>query len=300
MNNVVNEYTSFILKQFCFYAKKIMERHYVASLFNELAKEYIDIRYYNIYPQKQNHKTTISYYLNQKIKSLSNEHPDKVKNIIFMVEILNHLITLDGDLEATEVNKIEKELDKIRNNYNLTETLEFSKEYRDFRKSKKEYLKAYETEDFYVDYSKTKELNLYDAKLNHNLKMPELYSEKAVENIFNQGLIGEDRLFVLYNLIGARVLDEIINFNYLNKYLVDFDINLKNKQEKFRRLLEIIDNDISREKIIFKICYTQFKDNQKEIFNLINEGYGFALIKDENYEQTEYESLFKYVLEQEV
>jgi len=94
MNNVVNEYTEFVLKQFCFYAKKIMEKYYNASIFNELAKEYITIRYYNIYPPKQNNKTTINYYLNLKIKELSNNNPNKIKNITFMVEILNHLIYL--------------------------------------------------------------------------------------------------------------------------------------------------------------------------------------------------------------
>ena len=29
MNNVVNEYTKFVLKQFNFYAKKIMEKYYI-------------------------------------------------------------------------------------------------------------------------------------------------------------------------------------------------------------------------------------------------------------------------------
>jgi len=29
MNNVVNEYTDFILKQFCFYGKKTMEKYYI-------------------------------------------------------------------------------------------------------------------------------------------------------------------------------------------------------------------------------------------------------------------------------
>jgi len=300
MNNVVDEYTNFILKQFCFYAKKIMERYYVASLFNELAKEYINIRYYNVYPQKQNHKTTISYYLNQKIKALSNENPLKVKNIIFMVEIFNFLIALDSDLEAVEVNVIEKQLELIRKNYNLNDSLEFSKEFRDFRKTKREYLKSYETEDFYIEYTKTKESNLFNTKLMYNFKMPEIYSKKALNAIFDRGLVKEDKMFVLYNLVGVKVLEEIIDYNYNNKYLIDFDINLKNKQEKFNRLFEIIDNDISREKLIFKISFSQFKDNQKDIFNLINVGYNFALIKDKNYEQTEYEGLFKYVLEVEV
>lgn len=300
MNNVVNEYTEFVLKQFCFYAKKIMEKYYNASIFNELAQEYINIRYHNIYPSKQNNKTTINFYLNLKIKELTKNNPKKIENITFMVDILNHLIYLDNDIEASEVNKIEKELEEIRKKYYLTDKLEFSKEYREYRKTKNEFLKGYETEDFYIEFNKTKERNLCDTTLKHNLKMPELYSDKAIDNAFNTGLIKEDKLFVLYNLIAVKVLNEIIDYDYISVYLIDFNENLFKKQEKFNRLLKIIDNDITKEKVCFKITYQILQDNKDEIFNLINDGYNFAIIKDESYKPSEYESLFKYILDKEV
>lgn len=301
MNNVVSQYTKFILKQFCFYAKEIMEKYYIESLFSEIAKEYINIRYQNIYPQKQNNKTTISYYLNKKIKEICLDNKDKIKNITFMVEIFNYLIYLDNDIEAIEVNKIEKELEKLRKQkYSLLDEVEFSKQYREFRKSKKEFFKAYETDEFYLEFIKTKEKNLYATTLKHNVKMPELYSNKAIEDVFNSGLVAEDKLFVLYNLISIKILNDIINYNYTSIYLIDFNDNLLNKNDKLNRLLKIIDNDIIKEKLCFKITYKIVITNEKEIFDLINNGYNFAIIKDDSYKENKYDSLFKYTLDKEV
>lgn len=301
MNNVVKDYTDFILKQFCFYAKNIMGKYYIDSIFKELVKEYINIRYYNIYPPKQNNKTTIIYYLNLKIKDLCLNNKSKIKNITFMVDIFNYLINLNSDIEANEVNRIEKELENLRKEkYDLEDEIEFSKEYREFKKSKNNFLASYETEDFYIEYKKTKEKNLYNTTLKHNLKMPELYSDKAIDNAFNNGLIKEDKLFVLYNLIAIKVLNEIINYDYNSCYLIEFNDSLFKKKEKLNRLLKIINNDITKEKVCFKITNKILNDNNKEIFKLINEGYNFAIIKDESYEKSEYDTLFKYVLDKEV
>lgn len=300
MNNIVNMYTDYVLKQFSFYAKEIMGKFYIASIFNDLAQEYINIRYYNMYPAKQNNKTTISYYLNLKIKELTENNKDKVKNITFMVDIFNYLIYLDSELEAAEVNKVEKELSNlIKTKYDLDEDLEFSKKYREFRKVKKEFFKDYETSDFRLEISNTKTNKLFNVSLEYEIEFPELYSKKAIDDTYNSGLIAEDKLFVLYNLVGIEILKEIIDYNYSNCYLVDFNTELFDKKEKLNRLLKIIDNDITKEKICLKISYKNFIDNKDEVFNLINSGYNFALIKDEDYKE-EFNNLFKYVLEKEV
>ena len=297
MNNVLLEYTNFVLKQFNFYAKEIMQKYYISSIFNEIAEEYINIRYHNIYPQKQNYKTTINYYLNEKIKKLCYENPKKIENITFMVDIFNYLIYLDDEIEALEVNKIENKLEKLREKYNIGEKIEFSKQYREYKKIKKDFFKSYETEDFFIETKKINSKKIYDTKLKYNIKLSELYSEKAIKKVFDSKLVSEDKLFVLYNLVAINILKEIINYDYTTTYLVEFNVNLMNKTEKFNRLLKIIDNDITKEKICFKIDYYLFLDNQEKIFNLINEGYNFALIVDETYEKMEYESLFKYVLD---
>lgn len=300
MNNVVNDYTDYIVEQFRFYAKKTMEKYYIASIFNEFIEEYILVRYYNIYPQKQNIKTTISFYLNKKLNELKTDNPDKIKSIIFMAKIFNSLIRLNCNIEAEEVNKIEKELISIRNEYGLTEELEFSKEYREFRKNKNNFIKAYSSEEFMLEIKSTKHKKISNTTLKYNIKMPELYSKESIDKVFNEGLISEDKLFIQYNLIAIKVLEEIINYDYTTSYLVDFNIELFKKKEKLNRLLKIIDNDITKEKVILKVPYSSFNKERDEIFTLINNGYNFALIKDKDYKEDDYISLFKCIIDSEV
>ena len=219
---------------------------------------------------------------------------------VVLIKVLiqkNYLIFLDDDVEALEVNKIEDKLEKLREKYNIEEKIEFSKQYREYKKIKKEFFKSYETEDFFIETKKINSKKIYDTKLNHNIKLSELYSEKAIKKVFDSKLVSEDKLFVLYNLVSINILKEIINYDYITTYLVEFNVNLMDKTEKFNRLLKIIDNDITKEKICFKIDYYLFLENQEKVFKLINEGYNFALIVDETYEKIEYESLFKYVLD---
>lgn len=300
MINVIDEYTGFISDEFCFYGKTVMEKYYNSSIFNSFVSEYIKIRYYNIYPEKKNFNETINYYLNKKIKELENDYPDKIKNIYFMADIFKYLITLDSDIDADTVNKIEIELSNLREEkYLLEGKLEFSKEYREFKRRKKEFVKSYETNDFYIEF-KQKSKKVFNTILKHNIKMPDLYSDRAIENVYNSGIVSEDKLFIKYNLIAIKVLEEITNYDFETSYLIEFNSDLFNKKEKLNRLLKIIDNDITKEKVILKIPYTSFNEKRDEVFGLINNGFNFALIKDDNYEEDSYINLFKYVLDKEV
>lgn len=298
MNNVLNEYINLVIEQFNFYGKNILEKYYVSNIFNSLVEEYILIRYYNTYPFKNDLKTTINFYLNKKAEQLKENNPNKIKNIDFMLHIFAYLIYLDTDMDSESINKIEKEITIFRNDkYNIEEKIEFSKEYRAFKKRKNEYINKFKTNDFNIELNKLKNKKIYDTKLNYTIKMPELYSEKAIESVYNNGIISEDKLFVHYNLLAIKILEEIINYDYNTNYLVDFNVELFNKKEKLNRLLKIIDNDITKEKISLKVTYTDYLKKQNEIFNLIHKGYNFSLIKDEQYKDDEYNNLFKYILD---
>ncbi len=301
MNNVIEKYTDFIKEQFVFFGKQVLDKYYVASIFDTLVNEYISVRYYNRYPSKGNVTTTINYYVKNKIKELKETNENKIKNIEFMEDIFNYLIFLDTDIENNEVNRVEKLLCGLRKQkYNIEEPLEFSKDYKMYNKIKKDYIKAFESNDFYLEYKLTKKKNLFDISINHNVKMPDLYSSKVINKVYNSGIIAEDKLFIEYNLINIKILEEIINYDYSTNYLIDFNVSLFDKKEKINRLLKIIDNDITKEKLCFKISYTDFLNNKDDIFKLINKGYNFALIKDENYKEDSYINLFKYLLVKEV
>ena len=297
MNNIVDIYTNSILDEFCCYAEIIMDKYYIPSIFEELTKEYIKIRYYNTYPAKQNYKTTVSYYFKLKVQELKEKYVENIKNIEFMEEIFQYLTYLETDVDSDEVNRIEKNLERlVRNKYDIRKDIEFSRKYKEYRKKRKDFFKAYETNDFELIVRNTKYPRLRNTVLSSNIEMPDLYSDLAIISTFNSGIIKEDKLFVLYNLIGIEILKEILDFNYSERYLAEFDVGLFKKEDKLARLLKIVDNDITKDKLCFKIKYTELLENKKEVFELINAGYNFAVVKDENY-SSEFNKLFKYVLD---
>lgn len=289
--NIFTEYTNFILKQFQFYGKQILGKYYMTSIFEPFLTEYINIRYYNIYGKTDNR--TIKKSMDTLSETLLSENPEKIKNIAFTMEILPYLTLLDGSLTADEVNKIEKQILLIINKYYSKQEFEISKDYRQYRKRKQDFLNNFESKEFILDVKKHNKY--YDVNLNYDINFSDLYSQKAINDIFNNGIINEDKLLVLYNLVGIKVLQDIIDKNYNNNYLVEFNVDIMQKQEKFNRLIKIIDNDISKEKIVFKITEQDFLKNEKSICSLINKGFNFAIVGKLN--DNRYLELFKYIVD---
>lgn len=297
MNNIMDKYTAIVSKQFCFYAKNVMQKYYISSIFNEFLEEYINVRYYNIYPARQNRTSTVNFYLNEKINHLREKYDNKVKNIEFMGSIFKYLIKLDSCLEACEVNKIEDDLEKVALKFGLSDRIEFSKEYRAFLKDKNNLLKKYETNDFVINYSKI-DNKVYDTSFEYLINMPELYSKKAIDSVYNSDPICDEKMFVYYNMLALNILNDVISYDYSKSYLVDFNLDLFNKKEKLNKLLKIFDNDISKEKVLFKVKSSDLLKNKKNVFDLISNGFNFVLIKDT--ELNEYDSIFKMILDKEV
>ena len=45
-----------------------------------------------------------------------------------------------------------------------------------------------------------------------------LYSTQAIENVFNSGLVAEDKLFVEYNLMSVEIIQDILKGNFKRQY----------------------------------------------------------------------------------
>ena len=99
---------------------------------------------------------------------------------------------------------------------------------------------------------------------------------------------------------GQAEKDAFLKGNFEKQYLTDFMVNLKDKPKKFKKLLNIIDNDIVKEKICLKISYSDYSNNKENIYELAREGYRFALILDDSVnldeELLELLSIFSYVI----
>lgn len=100
-------------------------------------------------------------------------------------------------------------------------------------------------------------------------------------------------------MLSKDILLNIISCNFDKEYLVSFNFGIWDKVDKFKRILNIIDNDISREFICFKINYKDFNIDRDRVYDLTRKGYYFCVCidLDDKIDAVEYQKLgvFKYI-----
>ena len=307
--NVVSNYVSFCRKCNIRYMKFFMNRYYNRDIFMEFYDVYEKVRYYNLFSLKQKgFVSNINYYLKSKCDSLL-ENMDSPKDIIIIKDtfyFFKYIMYFDGvkrlEMDYNEV------LDSLINDMFLRYSnidikvckKEFNLMYKDDIERKNKYLLEFDTKDFELVFRRCNIKGVYDVKLEDNIKIPRLYSEFAIEKVRNSEIIREDMLNVCLYLISKNILINIINGIFDKEYLVDFDIGISDKVDKFKRLLQIIDNDISKEFICFKINYSDFNLNKDKIYELMREVFKFSvcIFDSDSIDEIEYKKLgvFKYII----
>ena len=137
-------------------------------------------------------------------------------------------------------------------------------------------------------------------KLKYNIKFPMIYSNNAIEKVFNSDIVNEDKLFIEYILLSIKIINDIEDGNYNLNYLVEFSNSLFEKKQKLNRLLEVINNQSIQDRISFIIDHKNFIKYKEEIYNFIKEGFKIAIKLDETFEFDVIElkrlTIFSYIL----
>ena len=165
---------------------------------------------------------------------------------------------------------------------------------------KEVFLDKFETDEFIINIENCEQReDLYFAKLDHNIKMPIQYSETAVEKVFTEGMVAEDKLQVEYMLLSLISLRDIIGGNFKDIYIAEFTNTLFKKKVKLDGLLSIIANQALQAKIHINIDYSDYIKNQKTILEYRSKGFDFTITLDNtitSVEDVERLKMFKYVI----
>lgn len=301
--NVVNDYIKISKKSNKSYLKLIMGTKYNNMIFEKLFSEYINVRYYDMYENvSKSEEKNINYYLKKTSIKLIEENPKNYQVVKLTFGLFKYILYFDN---VKEVDSWEILINKLKNSLNSELKYEFPSEQliamiTETEKHKQEYLNIFKTNNFNLTKTKTNIKSLYDISVDYDIKFPRLYSEYAIEKVSNEEVIKEDRQLVEYYLVSIDLLKDIIDNKFNNNYLVSFNINLQEKKNKWTRLLNVIDSEVIKEHLIFKITYTTFTENKNSINKLINEGFHFALIIDETYTNNLVEdqnlAIFTYII----
>jgi len=298
--NIAKKYIDFSNQCLIQYLKMIVGGKVSQANFKKILITYNGARYYNYYQSVSHNKNSnVNYYVDETIKDLyseySNERIKDISNLIKFVLRLDfvHLDQVEGAvLEAsalrtdkTDENEFSEKLTKLLKD-NLSRKLKFLSEFK--------------TDTFKLNYTRTMNPKVTLVSLDYDIKFPVLYSNIAIKKVYNSGIIDEQKLFIEYNLIAVKIMKEIINNDFMSKYIVDFPYSIFDKKAKKNRLFNIIDSDAIKEKLIIKMDSLQFELNQDAVIEMIQNGYKMAIELNYNFDFNKNNlkrlEIFEYIL----
>ena len=286
--NIASEYISFSQDSIKKYLMLILDHYFDQNIYDDMINAYINTRYYNLYPSVSlKLEENIVYYLKKSVLNIDEKFKDKAR---YMFKMFKYMLYFDGAFECDSVRKLISEIKMFRLiELKLSDSNFESKLYNMLEEdliTKKKFLDSFSDNNFSMKYLKVKD-NIFYCILEHNLKFSKLYSEYAIEKVFSNKAISEQKLFVSYSLACVRALEDVIKGNFNNVYIIDYVFSLVSKPKKNQRLLKTIDNDIIKEKLVLKIKYSDYISNHDWVYDLTRRGFKIALDIDSSFEFSE-------------
>ena len=295
--NIINTYIKFIKNKLLEFFKIILNNRYSKSTCELFIDKYIDVRYYN-----ETNNPTQRDFINRLNKDLVDVYKENVnennKNTLKTIVALFGYITYLDDLKNVKedlevINMLTKDPNlKIEDATNLNATLK--EWYSDLKSTKEKFSKSIATREFYLTDNLVYK-NTYEVKLEHNVKISNLFSEYAINKAYNSGTVNEDKLFVTYILVSNNILNNAIALDFSKKYIVGLSNSLFKKEKKIQRLFNTLDNPLSKKLISIKIDYKDYVTNKDFINKKIKEGYSFSVVLDDDNVEINELILFSYI-----
>lgn len=324
MKNIMDTYLNFTEKKIKKYMRMIFAGYYDEKIVSEYLKTYINARYYNI---RNTEKPARAFYLRildelefkQNILIRKNEEEAEnieekeanLKLINTVKEVFGYILFFDNVRNVDNfksINSIKEVIKKIMQTVNVEFKIKTTKDFEEtFYKEitsdmldKEIFLDKFETDEFSLRFENSAiRDDLYYAMLEHNVRMPSQYSESAIEKVYTEGIVAEDKLQIEYILLSLVAMRDIINGNFKDSYLAEFTSTLFKKKQKLDSILSLIGNQALQEKISLNISYSDYIKNQKGVLEYTKKGYNFVITLDDSIksvEDVEKLKMFKIVI----
>lgn len=302
--NILEEYIKFEKSNIKKLAKSVLSDLYEEESFDKLLNAYIENRYYNFYNDKHdNLEDNIFEHLKDVLDKLFEGASEESKNKYSQMYVLfNYILCFD------EVNIIkDKTLVRLLCDYryeltNLKDEIfksNISKLIATSKKKREEFFEYFHSDDFYLERNTTSRDNIVDIVLDYNINFSKLYSDYAIERVFNSDTINEEKLLVEYYLITEVIIKDIRECIFDKYYLLEFTSSLFENKELLTKLLNISSNDCFKSQAVLKVTYNDFTKYGNSIKDLIKAGYKLAIIvNDEEIIEDDFVllSIFEYII----
>lgn len=301
-----SDYIEFVKKNINKYMKIICEKNYNREAFLELLDTYINVRYYNYYDIKyKNFEANINYYMKDKASEMIKDKDDKyINSVKTMFYMFKYMLYFDNVTKYDSIKNIVLEIDEYRNSVLGLNDDNFVNSFIEIinnnEKKKNNYLNGFDNNKFFINYFKTNKNNLVDSDLSYDIKFNKIYSEYAINKVYNTGIVNEQKLFIMYYLVSNQILKNAINGEFNKEYMVSFPLSIISKQDKLNRLVNIISNDVIKNNIVIKFSYSDYTEYKDMITDWIKDGYKIAIILDDKFKYDDnsniWLTMFSYVI----
>jgi hypothetical protein len=298
--NIVLEYINYIKKSLEEFYRILLEDDYQAKFIHPIIDKYIDIRYYNNTNSKERDNIKlIDNELKPIINSLLKEYPKDQELIKNIYALVSYILYFDDVSSYSSLNNLVATLindEVITISYDEEKVSKLTDFIKEFNLKKEEFINLFDTSLFSLTEKRLKK-HLYYINLTNTIKVPKIYSDYAINKAFNTGNVNEDKYYILYTLVAYNILKSAIDLDFSRQYLLDIPITIFDKPKKIERLLRILDNDLVKSHINFKISYNTYISNKEIINSFIKKGYHIAIELDDSFANNLDELfIFSYVL----
>jgi len=289
----INEIIDIILKN-----RKVKANE--PSIKETLLNSYIDGKYYNYCGNinvEFNKKTLLSKMDNEikkigeeiisKYKGNDKKYPNKVNKYVDIFLVINKLEHVN--VTTTELKEkrelYQKEISKIINNENETQD-ELKNTINEIIKIQKLYqsmikyiLDKTNTNTFKLVINKISgKKDMFAVALEHNITFSKIYSEYIVDKTYTEGIIAEDKVMVLLNMLLANIVKDMLDFEDNKKYFIHIPNSIYLKPNKLDKIFKMFEDEYAKNNIIVAVEYKDLKECSKQIISLRKKGYHFAII----------------------
>lgn len=140
-----------------------------------------------------------------------------------------------------------------------------------------------DTNTFILNYNQlaTKK-NIYGLVLDHNIAFSKVYSNYIISKTYDEGVVAEDKVLVILNLLLSKIAKDMIEGNFKNKYLLYLPSSIYDKENKLNNILKLLNNEFVKESVLILVKSSVISNKKKIFKDIKKEGYQIAIVYDNN------------------
>ena len=120
--------------------------------------------------------------------------------------------------------------------------------------------------------------NMFAVSLEHNISFSKVYSEYIVDKTYSEGIIAEDKVMVLLNLLLTNIVRDMFDLEENKKYFINIPNSIYVKPNKLDKIFKMFEDEYAKNNIIVVIEQDTLIEYSEQITELRKKGYHFALI----------------------